>query len=249
MEIGINLGDKKRKELAAAVGELLDATPEYQRANNHAYQIGDVVLNRENTLIFSSSVDVGMVQQLLSSLEEKGFVAESLPDKLVIQMPRDGFDAVAVENLRRLVAAKAELIKKALGVEELPIEQTDEGVYFSWFAFDTPAEDIAAYSQFISALCDMAKKQKRVIATEKSVENEKYAFRCFLLRLGFIGEDYAESRRVLLRNLSGNGSWKSGEAGTRSEQPAPSSNALEESAEAIAKHLIKGIVHYLEAVI
>jgi hypothetical protein len=44
-----------------------------------------------------------------------------------------------------------------------------------------------AYAQFVSKLCDMAKTQQRVLAVEQPVENEKYAFRCFLLRLGFIG--------------------------------------------------------------
>ena len=35
-----------------------------------------------------------------------------------------------------------------------------------------------------------------------------YAFRCFLLRLGFIGDEYKAARRVLLKNLTGNGAWK-----------------------------------------
>ena len=56
----------------------------------------------------------------------------------------------------------------------------------------------------------MAKQQQRILATDKPVENEKYAFRCFLLRLGFIGEEHAETRKILLQNLSGNGPHKSG---------------------------------------
>lgn len=43
---------------------------------------------------------------------------------------------------------------------------------------------------------------------EKKVENGKYAFRFFLLWLGFIGDDYKAVRRVLLKNLVGNGTWK-----------------------------------------
>jgi hypothetical protein len=54
----------------------------------------------------------------------------------------------------------------------------------------------------------MAKAQKRVTATEQPVDNEKYAFRCFLLRLGFIGTEYKESRKILLKNLSGNSAFK-----------------------------------------
>ncbi len=56
----------------------------------------------------------------------------------------------------------------------------------------------------------MAKEQTRVTATEKPVVNEKYAMRLFLIRLGFIGDEYKSARKILLKNLSGNSSWKSG---------------------------------------
>jgi len=246
MEIKINLGENKRKNLVIAVSEALNAEPVYQKAPSYAYNIGEVVLDKDNTLIFDSNANIEMVRKLLSELEEKGFTVESLPDKLVIQMPLDDFDNVALDNLHKLVNAKAVLIQKALGVEYLPITQTDESVCFPWFAFDTPAEDVTAYSQFVSALCDMAKKQKRVLATEKSVDNEKYAFRCFLLRLGFIGDEYSDARRVLLRNLTGNGSWK----GDKTESaPTPTSTAFEESAEAIAKHILHSLIDYFEAIL
>ena len=56
----------------------------------------------------------------------------------------------------------------------------------------------------------MARTQKRVTAKEKIVDNEKYAFRCFLLRLGMIGNAYKESRKILLQNLTGSSAFKSG---------------------------------------
>lgn len=55
----------------------------------------------------------------------------------------------------------------------------------------------------------MAKKQKRITATAKEVDNEKYAFRCFLLRLGFIGEEYKAARKILLSKLNGSSAFKS----------------------------------------
>ncbi len=56
----------------------------------------------------------------------------------------------------------------------------------------------------------MVKRQKRIVATENDVENENYAFRCFLLRLGFIGDEYKAARKILLRNLTGSSAWKGG---------------------------------------
>jgi hypothetical protein len=48
---------------------------------------------------------------------------------------------------------------------------------------------------FIAQLCKLSKKLKRASSTETPVTNEKYAFRCFLLRLGFIGSEYKEERQ------------------------------------------------------
>ena len=68
------------------------------------------------------------------------------------------------------------------------------------------------YDNFICKLCEMARNLKRVTAKEKEVENAKYAFRCFLLRLGFIGDEYKTDRKLLLKNLSGSAAFKSGKA-------------------------------------
>lgn len=129
---------------------------------------------------------------------------------LTVSLPRESFTDAALENLRKLVDAKAALIKKALAVESLPVEADGEKVSFPWFTDGQDGDSAKAYTHFITALCDMARKQKRVTAKERSEDNEKYAFRCFLLRLGFIGEEYKGERKVLLKNLSGNGSFKSG---------------------------------------
>lgn len=129
--------------------------------------------------------------------------------ELTVQMPRESFTDAALENLTKLVEAKAGLICKALAVESLPIEVTNETVSFPWFS-EVTVGDATAYTHFISALCEMAKNQKRIVAKEKELENEKYAFRCFLLRLGFIGGEYKMERRVLLRNLTGSSAFKGG---------------------------------------
>lgn len=119
-------------------------------------------------------------------------------------------DKVSVGNLTNLLAAKGGLIRKALGIADLPIEVTEDAVSFPWFPELPEPEAVKAYTHFIAALGKMSKDLKRVSATEKPVDNEKYAFRCFLLRLGFIGNEYKAERKILLKNLSGNSSWKNG---------------------------------------
>ena len=125
-------------------------------------------------------------------------------------MPKSTLDALALDNLRILLEAKGSLIKKALGVDALPITEEDDKVCFPWFSGEPTADEVKAYSHFVSALCEMARNAKRVTAKEKETDNEKYAFRCFLLRLGFIGDAYKTERKILLRNLSGSSAFKSG---------------------------------------
>lgn len=72
------------------------------------------------------------------------------------------------------------------------------------------AEECTAYTAFIAALCQMSIKQKRISSAEKPTDNEKYAFRCFLLRLGFIGDAHKATRKILLKNLSGSSAFRNG---------------------------------------
>ena len=123
-------------------------------------------------------------------------------------MPRSLFTDSNLENLKVLTTAKGSLIKKALGVADLPLEITDTKVSFPWFQATPTPDEMNAYDTLICKLCEMARNQKRVNATEKPTDNEKYAFRCFLLRLGFIGDDSKVARRILLQNLSGNSAFR-----------------------------------------
>lgn len=130
---------------------------------------------------------------------------------LVIEMSRSSFTDAALDNLKKLVESKGSLIKKALGAETLELEITDDKVRFPWFEDGTDADAVKAYTHFVAALCEMARVQKRVTAKEKDTDNDKYAFRCFLLRLGFIGAAYKEERKILLQNLSGSSAFKDGQ--------------------------------------
>lgn len=153
-----------------------------------------------------------MQSQLDEVLAFEALVPESDEDiGLVIEMPRSSFTDTALDNLKKLVKSKGSLIKKALGVETLELEITDDKVRFPWFEDGADPETVKTYTHFVAALCDMARVQKRVTAKEKETGNEKYAFRCFLLRLGFIGSTYKEERKILTKNLSGSSAFKDGQ--------------------------------------
>jgi hypothetical protein len=120
-----------------------------------------------------------------------------------------------------MVEAKAPLIKKALGTDELPIVKNEETVSFPWFNNCEP-ESLNAYAQFISQLCKTAKTKKRVTAKpQEAFENEKFTMRVWLIGLGMVGAEFATARRLLCEKLSGNSSWSFGKPETAStEEPA-----------------------------
>ena len=222
MEYKFNVTGTDRKRLAAAISEFTGEKAEYQFMPTCAYVIGNFILSKEGTLSCEDGTDVTV---LLEKLTADGFTAEyeEVPiaeteteadeeeaHGIAIQIPMAGFTETALQNLYTLVEAKGSLIKKALGVNALPINQIDDRLDFPWFAEDSTPEELNAYMHFVTALCEMAKKQKRITAKEKETDNEKYAFRCFLLRLGFIGAEYKVERKILLRNLSGSSAFRSG---------------------------------------
>lgn len=131
-------------------------------------------------------------------------------DGLTIEMPRSTFTDSSLENLKRLVESKAAIIKKAIGTESISIIEGEETISFPWFHSEQDSEAIKAYTHFVTALCEIAKNQKRINAKAKEIENEKYSFRCFLLRLGFIGTEFKAERKILLKNLSGSSAFKGG---------------------------------------
>lgn len=125
-----------------------------------------------------------------------------------IELPEGTLPDTARANLDRILESKDALLKKALGTKQLTYEIADGKVRFPWFRISGSPEEVTAYTQLVTALVEMATNSKRITAKERTVENEKYALRCFLLRLGFIGDDYKTSRKILLKNLDGNSAFR-----------------------------------------
>lgn len=135
------------------------------------------------------------------------------------------FNETVLNNLRKLIDGKASLIKKAIGTDDLSVAFFYGEVYFHWFNPESTKAEFNAYQQFVTALCLFAKNQKRVTMKESvSVDSEKFAFRCFLLRLGFIGGEYASARKILLEKLPGNSSFKNGDHKNRDTRKSAKTN-------------------------
>ncbi|GHV15143.1 hypothetical protein FACS1894219_11890 [Clostridia bacterium] len=227
MKITFAVTGSERKALVTAISTTLNAPIKYLGMPTAAYEVGGYHIDKTGTLTGNDN------ELLIGELAEQGFngevtyeniYAESEErigsgnwmgepievDKITIEMPLDGFNPDKLDNLFRLVNSKDTLLKAALGAEDLPIQQTADTLSFPWFSYTEDGGTVNAYTTLIERLCKTAKEKQRITAKEHGdVENPKYAMRCCLLSLGFIGPEYKASRKILLNKLSGNSSWKS----------------------------------------
>lgn len=201
----INLQNRKRRELADHIGEILGAIPCYLGVPTCNYQIGDCILERDGTLTISDNIDA---MTLLNHLKKYGWESEETEtDYLTISVSRDTLLDEKIAVLEQIIAGKASLLKKAIGTDTLTVKISDKKISFPWFPYTQDSDEIRAYTELITKLCEMANRQKRTGAV-KETDNEKYTFRCFLLRLGMIGAEYKTTRKILLRNLTGNSAFR-----------------------------------------
>jgi len=234
MQIKYNVTGDRRKALVAVMRDTLQDATRYLGAPSFAFQVGKYTVDKNGTVTCPDDADAAQIDTLIRELAHDGFVGQRIGepakpaeqqiietprkeivtptldslDRLSVEIPKDDMTPIALENLRRLVASKATLLKKALGTDRLPMTEHSDRIEFGWFRPTDDQAELAAYYQLVKGLCELARTQKRVSASEQQVENEKYAFRCFLLRLGFIGQDYKDSRRVLLKRLTGNAAFR-----------------------------------------
>ena len=219
-----NVSGDTRKKLVKLISSHLGIESKYLGVPSCAYRIGGYTVNKDGSLSWDE--DDERTAGLLEAIKAEGFTTtedeeveeeevlveeemeeEAEVNRLCISFPKSMYDERTLENLKNLVEGKGTLMEKAFKAESLEIVVDDEKVSFPWFEL-IDSDHFNAYTQFISAITKMAREQKRILAKEREVENEKYAFRCFLLRLGFIGDDYKLTRKILLENLEGSAAFK-----------------------------------------
>ena len=237
MELNFNVTGAKRKELVSEIARIDGSKKEYLGVPSCAYRVGDFHISKDGvvsadeeklmdileTLMVAGFEPAGQTkeegkdepQEAHSEAEKNEPTEKPMPlqnggEALTIEIPLAGFDENALANLDNLIKSKGWLIKKALGIEELPIKVGEASMKFPWFKKMPDSDECQAFTDFIGKLAEHSKKQKRISSKVKKTENEKYAFRCFLLRLGFIGTEYKKQRKILLSRLNGSSAFKVG---------------------------------------
>ena len=72
------------------------------------------------------------------------------------------------------------------------------------------AGELKSYIQLCLALSAQAKAAKSASPKEPQVDNQKFAMRTWLIRLGFVGEEFETAREILTRNLPGDAAFRNG---------------------------------------
>ena len=255
MKANYNVTGEDRKQMVAIISRETGVQAVYTRMPECGYVIDNLKITKTGELIWDERTGEDVIEKVTTALTAAGFTAQAVEepeeeaaaeaeetaeessevppiDGLVFSFPRADFTENALANLKALIAAKQTLIKKALQAENLEIEVDDEKVSLPWWDQVGTPEQVAAYGQFVSALVKMAKEARRVTAKEKATESEKYTFRVFLLRLGFIGAEYKQTRAILMEHLSGHAAFKNQADADAFYEKLKAKKAAEKAAEA-----------------
>lgn len=208
MELKYEMKGAERKKLVQAIEDLTGYKAKYLGMPSAAYEVGTFTVSKEGTVKSTTDEDLENLEKILAS--DYGIeIPKSetvVTQGLTVAIP---IEKVNLSKLEKILENKGDLIKNALGVISLGIEEDKEKVSFPWFE-NIDNEHLMTYTKFITALCKMSVKAKRINEFSKQVINEKYTFRCFLLRLGFIGDEFKMDRKILLENLSGSSAFRNG---------------------------------------
>ena len=220
MKANYNLTGTKRKELVHAIEEITGDKAQYMRMPTCAYEIGDITVDKDGGV---SCSDEEKMQMVMKALNEKGFTAEEdaetkQPEQAETTEPEhtteeeketaEDEQEPALTISLPLASANVGTLRNLISAKESNI--TDEKIEFPWFDRELTPEETHAYMLFITQLCKLSKELKHASSKPVETDNEKYAFRTWLLRMGFIGPDFKAARKILLKNLSGSSAFRNG---------------------------------------
>ncbi|MDO5398709.1 MAG: virulence protein [bacterium] len=233
MEIKYNRTGKDRKALVDAISDIIGEPAVYLGTPTFAYKIGAwYTVAKDGNLDIFDRADSEKVENLIEQLDKLGFTAEPRdeveliilgvdegsdePEGFSIGMPISElsdkpFSEDTLNRFNDIVSGKRELFQKALGTtSKLITEREEDTLWFDWFDRMIDKEHLEIYSTFIKALYRFAENAKRVNASNKEIENEKFTMRTFLNRIGLPGDEHKALRKELMKNLSGNSAFRYG---------------------------------------
>lgn len=229
----------ERKVIAQIITTATNQAATYAGPPSFAYKIGTIVIDRGGMI--TAPIDDALAN-ILRSLKESKVIPEghatitipmgdhtgvSLRNLVNSIYSKDALLQKALDKKEPLLPAKLLEIINAVRLEEtedfkecimeagtggLKFDFEDKTISFNFYNATMEIDEVKTYLAFSTLLEAQAIKQKYTSFIQKVVENDKYAMRCWLLRLGMIGAEYKIERKILLERLTGNCSFKTEES-------------------------------------
>ena len=202
----IPLQGADRKTIATHVAAALDTEAVYDGAPRYTYTAKEWKIRRESVLESPSLTleKLYTVQKMLTQFSENDrfFTTGNMEVSVV------GVSADDVERVQTVLKSKEQLIQRTIRTDgELNVRRDNSTLVMPFFPATLDADRLFAYLTFAVKLVEFASNLNYTTAKEKNHANEKYAMRCFLLRLGFVGDDTKKARKTLLAPLSGDSAY------------------------------------------
>lgn len=157
--------------------------------------------------------DFETVEKILGRLETGGAVTNERTG-MAVQLSMAGLDHRErfESNLANLYESRGALLQKAVGREFDSLADCsllgEQGVVsLPLFPSSLDENDMRSYVQLSQGIVDFATKSKGIRQKENDLSNEKFRMRTWLVRIGFVGEEFKYARKLLTENLSGNSAW------------------------------------------
>ncbi len=212
-----------RKEIAALIAEVTKSEVTYLGAPTFAFKAGGYTVDK-NSFIISPEIEIEKmksISQVMECLDISGFAADG---DLTISISDASFSENTIKNIENIIISKRSLLKKALNrnseIEIPKLSVNSNEIEFRIFNATLKPEELFAYITLGYKISEMAKMLTKTKSKEREFPNPKYAFRCFLLRLGFVGSEFRVERKILLRFLEGNSAFREARISQKLEKTA-----------------------------
>ncbi len=178
--------------------------------------------------------DFETLEKILDRLDRGGAVINESTG-MMVSLCMTGLDnrEKFESNLANLYESRGTLLQKAVGrtfdsLADCSLLDEQGVVSLPLFPCSLDGNDVRSYVQLSQGIADFAAKSKGIRQKENDSPNEKFRLRTWLVRIGFVGEEYKHARKLLTENLSGNSAWlRKYEAAPQLEETEPAETRME----------------------
>jgi hypothetical protein len=201
----------QRKKLANTIADFYHTKAEYKMPDFRYVINKQITVNKYGIVEVNPKMDTADIATLLDYLADHGFCTakkQEEPDILGISVPAPNDKGHTRQNIECFIQAYRPILAKIFETNCFLINEEDGKLSFPWFKPTDDPEITNAYMEFITKLIKTAQNSARMSAKPVALDNEKFTWRTCLLHLGFIGDQYKQTRKILMKNLEGNSAFR-----------------------------------------